>query len=559
MDSYTSFDRLVSRLSSSERTALLEKLQTKVDPESQSLVSVEVSGGGSYKDIELQYKSESIFVRIWLFLKSIFSNTDVKVLYNAQLVSGRAKYVEKNYPNLIDSYKRVFVQGFYERLEELASCADFFKDGISAYLSDSGEFYVFLSSLIAPEIARQISQEVNPSNLPFDREVTNELRVSLVRKMENIIQSLPAVKRAALYNAVCCVDWLRYFVQLPFARILNSFSDENGRKVCSFEAVKNDISILAKVLCNGKCIESEVLEALFVFSGNRDSETKENYSEQFEKYIETASSRISMIKMFITTVPLRSIGAVVNMDAFWLPDRPEGSEDWFVKYKNTWRKAFDKQWEQWLSDRKKDVILSSMTKTFGFKNIPLLPNRPWAKIFGGVHFAYDYSMGFIYEFYKSVYPEYRRILKVLMLEGVFYLKDNLVELTDSCAEMDHQEELLNKLIIRLEEDGETGLLFEKLKYDNLHTPRGKARLDSLVKSLETESAVILGQWCGSARSIQMILNGVISGVRNNRYDTISNLASIQGKNNSDFRKKMIEVQSGFITALEAIKELETLK
>ena len=99
MDSYTSFDRLVSRLSSSERTALLEKLQTKVDPESQSLVSVEVSGGGSYKDIELQYKSESIFVRIWLFLKSIFSNTDVKVLYNAQLVSGRAKYVEKNYPN----------------------------------------------------------------------------------------------------------------------------------------------------------------------------------------------------------------------------------------------------------------------------------------------------------------------------------------------------------------------------------------------------------------------------------------------------------------------------
>ena len=80
-----------------------------------------------------------------------------------------------------------------------------------------------------------------------------------------------------------------------------------------------------------------------------------------------------------------------------------------------------------------------------------------------------------------------------------------------------------------------------------------------MKSLETESAVILGQWCGSARSIQMILNGVISGVRNNRYDTISNLASIQGKNNSDFRKKMIEVQSGFITALEAIKELETLK
>lgn len=559
MEAYTSFDRLVSRLSSSERTTLLEKLQTKVDPESQSLVSVEVPGAVSYKDIDLQYKSESLFIRIWLFIKSIFSNTDIKVLYNAQLVSGRGKYVEKNYPNLIDSYKRIFIQGFYERMEELASCADFFKDGISAYVSDPGEFYVFLSSLIAPEVARQISQEVNPSNLPFDREVTNELRVSLVRKMENIIQSLPAVKRAALYNAVCSVDWLRHFVQLPFARILNSFSDDNGRKTCSFDSIKSEIALLGKVLCNGKTIEPEVLEALFVFSNSRDAEGKDNYSEQFEKYMETASSRISMIKMFITTVPMRSIGAVVNMDAFWFPERPEGSEDWFVKYKNTWRKAFDKQWEQWLSDRKKDVLLSSMTKTFGFHKIPMLPNRPWSKIFGGVPFTYDYSMGFIYEFYKNVYPEYQKILKVLMLEGVFYLKDNLVELTDSCAEMEHQEELIERLNVRLADDGETGLLFEKLKYDNLHTPRGKARLDSLIKSLETESAVILGQWCGAARSIQLILNGVISGVRNNRYDTISNLASIQGKSNSDFRKNMIEVHGGIITALEAIKELETLK
>ncbi len=559
MEEYTSFDRLVSGLSSSERATMLEKLQTVVDPESQSLVSAEMTGTEIYKDIDIQLKSESLFMRLWLFIKSIITSTDVKVLYNAQLVASCGKKVEKKFPHLVDSYRRIFHQGFYDRIEDLARSAEFFKEGIASYAADPGGFYVYLSSLISPEITRQISEEVNPSKLPFDREVTNELRVSLVRKLENIIQGMPSVKRSALYNAVCSVEWLRQFVNLPFARILSSFTDEGSQRVCPFDSVKTEVGQFSKVMCNGKTIEPEVLEALFVFSANASLSSDEDFSSQVGKYMETAASQIALIKMFITTVPMRSIGCLVYKDAFWQPGSPEGCEDWFVKYKNTWRKAFDRQWEQWLSDRKKDVLLHTMQQSFGFEKMPLMPNRPWDTFFGGVKFSYDYTIGFINTFYEKVYPEYKRVLKVLMLEGVFYLKDNLVELTDACAEMDHQQDNVQRLVARLNEDGETGKLFDKLRYENLHTPRGKAKLDSLIKSLETESAVILGQWCASSRSIQLVLGGIVSGTRNVRYDTLSNLSTIQGKSNGDFRKKLIEIQVGFNSALEIIKDLETLK
>ncbi len=138
------------------------------------------------------------------------------------------------------------------------------------------------------------------------------------------------------------------------------------------------------------------------------------------------------------------------------------------------------------------------------------------------------------------------------------MKDNLIELTDSCAEMDHQQDAINKIKDQLAPDGEMDVLFNKLKYENLHTPRGKAKLDSLMKSLEADGALILSQWCSAARSLHMIVEGVVSGVRNSRYDTISNLSTIQGKQNAAYREKLLEIQTGISDSLSILKELETL-
>ena len=559
MDSYSSFDRMVISLTPAERASMLEKVQAIVNPESQSLASVEMQGPKIVPDIELQLKNESFFVRIWLMIKSVFTNTDIKTLYNAQIVVKKGHNIEKTEPGLIDITKRVFLKGFYDQVEQLARCADFFTDGIEIYDADQGGFYVFLSSLIAPEINGKIAEEMNPLTLPFSREVTSELRLSMIRNLESTLQSMPSIKRAALYSAVCNTEWIRQFVHLPFNRILAAFTEENGQLVCPFDSVKNEISQFAKVLCNGKTIQSEVLEAFFVLSYNLIERNKENFSEKTSKYMEEAASNISLIKMFISTVPLRSLGSVVWFDAFWVPDKPEGSEDWFVKFKSAWRRNFDKQWDQWIAARKKHIAEDSMRQVFGFKSLPVLPYRPWKKILGGISFMYDYVMGFLSAFYDEVYPEYSKLLKIIMVEGVFYQKENLIELTDVCSELDKQRAALNKFKASVAPTGEGGIMFENLMKENLLDPRDKAKLDSLLKSLETDAALILAQWCASARTIELIIKGIITGARNARYDTLSNLSSIQGQYNEKFRHKLDEMQYGFERALEIIKDLETIR
>ena len=559
MEEYNSFERLVSGLTSSERAAMLEKIQASIDPESQSLVSSEMTSVEQYRDIDVQYKSESIFMKIWLFIKSIFTSTDVKVLYNSYLVSNRGKAIEKKIPNIIDFTRRVFFADFYTQVEILSGCAEFFKEGILYYEQNPGSFYVYLSSLIAPELIRQISEEANPSKLTFDKEVSNELKVSLSRKLDSLIQGMPPVKRSALYDSICTVEWLKHFVHLPFDRILAAFSEENGEMVCHFDLVKTEIGQLATVLCNGRCIEHEVLESLFIFSSTSDSDDEEeSFASKVQKYLEAGSSQIALIKAFITSIPIRSIGVVVYNEAFWFPKPLEGCEDWFVKFKNAWKKIFESQWEQWVSDKKKNGVFHSMKDSLGFDKVPLLPCRPWISIAGGVSFSYDYSIGFIYAFYEKLYPEYKKLLEIIMVEGVFFLKDNLVELTDACEEMDRQYENLQVFIKKLEPEGELGVLFDKLRYENLHIPRGKAKLDSLMQSMDAEAAVIMGQWCSAARSMQLILRGILSGTRNERYDTLSNLSALQSKSNGEFRKNMVEMQIGVDSSLELIRDLEVL-
>ena len=152
-----------------------------------------------------------------------------------------------------------------------------------------------------------------------------------------------------------------------------------------------------------------------------------------------------------------------------------------------------------------------------------------------------------------------KLLKILMVEGVFYQKENLVELTDVCTELDRQRASLNKFKANIAPDGEGGLMFENLVKENLLNPKDKAKLDSLLKSLETDAALILAQWCAAARSVEQILKGVITGARNSRYDTLSNLSSIQGQHNEKFRKKLDDMQLGFEQALKIVKDLETIR
>ena len=96
-----SFDRLVGFLSSDERKLMLEKMQSS-SPQEASLTTEDNFDNDINISFSKSIKNESIFYRFFLWIKSIFANTSMEVLYNEDKIAKIAKHIDKISPDLID-------------------------------------------------------------------------------------------------------------------------------------------------------------------------------------------------------------------------------------------------------------------------------------------------------------------------------------------------------------------------------------------------------------------------------------------------------------------------
>ena len=210
-----SFDKLVSGISAEERRFLLEKLKKEnlaAPPETLEPVEVEIS---DTRTLEARIQTEPFFYRFMLWLRSLFTTQSRETLYNKDFIADTAHKTARAHPGLIDFSHSVLESVFYEKLKDLHDCASFFKPYLAVVYDAPGEFYVFLSTFIAPEITEHIDNEADPYTIPFDRPLTNELRVSLMRKLDAALRDISRESKAALYEAVRSTVWLMQFTSLP--------------------------------------------------------------------------------------------------------------------------------------------------------------------------------------------------------------------------------------------------------------------------------------------------------------------------------------------------------
>ena len=117
-----------------------------------------------------------------------------------------------------------------------------------------------------PEIAEKINSEADPYSIPFEREPTNELRASLIRRMENVFKEMSGGTRNRLYNAVLSIEWLRQFSGLPYIHFISQFTAIISESyTCPFVNAKVDYPAFARVLSSASSVSNEALEALFLF------------------------------------------------------------------------------------------------------------------------------------------------------------------------------------------------------------------------------------------------------------------------------------------------------
>lgn len=556
-----SFDELVAGISSDERKYLLAKINQNREHSFPLVQPAREETDGFTLDIKLN--SESFLYKLFLWIRSLISKKHKLEIYNDDLIRTLARKINKNHPGIVDMQNGLILSLFYEKLKELKNAADFFKPYFNIFNENPGKFYVFMSTFIAPEIASSINAEADPYSVPFEKEGTKEVRSSLLKKLEGILKDIPQKNRAVMYDAVKSLNWLKRFSELPYTHFLAQFTaivSENY--TCPFTNAQTDFNALANVLSDARSIPNEALEALFLFpqrKGGATVELDQDTEKSMREFLSKSAAGISMVQMFISTVPFFALGKVIFSDYDWQIETFGGAEDWFVKFKEEWKIVFDERWESWLRDRKKSQLADVLMEKFGILSFPELPYRPWANLWGGVPFRCEMTGGFLYWFATVKYEEIIGVLNVLVLEGVFLNNDNRAEFSEAMnkfAEINHQVQLFGE---SLNEKGSVGSVFAKLIADHVRTLKGQNMVNSMILNAETSIRGWESSFCDCCRTIEKVLAGILDDEKTDKkYESIQNLMTIKGRENRAYRDNLQAEREVLLESRRILAEIEPL-
>ncbi|MBR2106404.1 MAG: hypothetical protein IJ937_03950, partial [Treponema sp.] len=462
------FDKLVAGLNSDERLSLLNKINKNTDIELQ----IE-SSDLNEKNFSLlsQYRNESSFYKFLLWLRSFFLKISKEKLYNQDLIDRFAKELNNLHPGILRHKQLLLDNYFFERLKSLKDASDFFKPYFVHINENPGDFYVFLSSFVAPEIAEAVNTNADPFVLPFTKEPDIELHNNLIKKMDSILKDMNSSTRNKLYQSVSTVEWLSQFVSLPFIHFISQFTNNSSNRFsCSYRLATMDYDAFASVFSKMFTVQPDVLQSLFLYSQrqniNKTTMSDKNIENALNEFLSKANLSISCIKEFVDSIPIYKLGKIINNNYDWQPKPFEGVESWFASFRNQWKKIIDIRWNDWQRERKKKNLSSSLYKDFGLKEFPTMKYKPWNNLWTRVSFSCELTGGFYSWFVTEKYDEIIEPLNDVAMEGIFIRSENRNEYSEALHDFVTVNTNMKELLERLAPNGSLGSFF----YDSSSFP-----------------------------------------------------------------------------------------
>ena len=555
------FDKLVAGLNTEDRNIMLSKLNAN-KTQTVKFVNTEVYEQKEDTRLSLRLKNESVFYKFLLWLRSLFSKEKIEELYSEDLIAKIAKSVDREFPHLIHHQQNVLDSIFYERLKALKDCADFFKPYFALIEDSIGDFYVFLSSFVTPQIADEINSKADPFTLPFSKVPSNEVKKDLVIKMDKVLKDMAPTTKNSLYAAISSTNWLMQFTKLPFLHFLSQFTNISGDAyTCPYSNARNDYIYFAKVFTNVLTVENNVLEAIFLFSQRKnitDNAQEKDIDKAVNEFLSKTNMHFSTIQMFISGVPIVKLGKIINRDVTWSPENMEGAEAWFPSFRNQWHKIIDIRWNDWQRERKKSMLSDDLKNDFMLDGFPVMQYKPWELLWTRVPFSCELTGGFLSWFALEKFPKIIPDLNTLMMEGVFVNNENRNEYSEALSEFIACNNQMQDLLHRLSEDGEYGQKFIEFSESKVRSFQTQNQIDSMMSTTESEIRDVLKRFCKTCRTIELIFHGIFDDEKDGVHETLQNYSTIKGPHNRQYRENLGKIRKILKSATFYIAELEPI-
>jgi hypothetical protein len=312
---------------------------------------------------------------------------------------------------------------------------------------------------------------------------------------------------------------------------------------CSIDTISNELQSLANVLASGRRISVLLLEALFLFSVQASlAEEKFNIEIACRDFVDKAVLFLTDIRNFKERIFLSDFIRFTESDVSWQPEVKGEGEDWFVLYKGAWKSRFEARWSSWNSLHRKAMLEKSICIFLGVSELPTLQHHPWEGLWISLSLRREVSVCFVKGLFLTIYPQiWMKPLKILLIDGDFYKRENLAEFTDAFSTLEHMRQVVETFENRCSPKGDIGEGFLLVQGERLATISGKARIDNLMLTLNSDAEQIISLTLSACRSVDAVLSGILAATRGGPYDTLLNLSTVQGKMNERYRKELANV------------------
>lgn len=559
------FNRLVSTLSLDERHNLLEKLNGQSNISDEPLY-FEEPGQIPVTGIEEQYTQLPWYYRLWYFILGLFKAVPAVKIFEDKQVADLGREIEEFSPGLYDYQNSMLLPGFFSQIETLKEAARFFYTALDAgFNRDKGVFFGFLGSLEMGQIHKNLQTGTDPGVLgeQFPDASELELRHMAFKAMENALAEITGDLREAMYFDARSLYCLKELASFSFDRVIMAFSFDpsvNGQS-CSVNIVRELLSSLNNILLSLKTIPPmPLLESLFVFLlQERVGENGFDINREIRSLLAQAEDALAVIREFNKQVPLTRILRCAGKNMTISPREISGGEDWFVVYREYWKRHIEALFADYMQDRRHRELLNSFRYFLKGTNLKILGNTISDANPEGLPIKGTFSLSFLLTFYSVVFmADINKVLRPVLIDGEFTRKENRTEFTESYNEIIKLEDDIRKFEMKISPSGDYGKRYAQARQDMSSLPVKRRKIQIVIEEASGEALGIVDSARRASRSMINILNGILNKDTKGKYDSLANMQQMAGKG-AEFINEISEAVQKFQKVIQILDDIDAME
>jgi hypothetical protein len=558
------FDRLTAVLSLDERHKLLQKLNSQSNISDEPLY-VPDNEGVSVLSAGEQYARLPWYLRLWFFILSIFKARPPVKLFEDRRVAYAGRQIEESSPGLYDYQKSRLLPAFYVKLEKLKDASRFFYTALDAgFNRDKGAFYGFLGSLEMAAVHKKLCDETDPAVLAETCPDLSgaELRKKAFLAMDAALEEVNEEMRGAMYFDARSLYCLKELSSFLFDRLIVSFSFDAsmGGHTCSVSVVKDLLTSLNNILVSLKTIPPmPLLESLFVFLlQEKQGEPGFDINKEISAALTKAEEALAVIRDFNRQVPLMKILRCAARNMALTPREIPGGEDWFVVYREYWKRRIEALFASFIREKKHRDLLNSFRYFLKGKNLKTLGNIVSETNPDGIPVSGAFGLSFLLTFYQVVFmAELNNTLRPILIDGEFFRKENRSEFIEAYNDLIKLEDEIHKLETEIAPSGDFGKRYFQARQEMISLPVKRRKIQLVVEEASGEARSIIESARRSSQSMVYVLGGIIRKDPMGKYDSLSNLKKMAEKI-SNFEVSVDDALQKFKQTIQILEDIDVI-